>query len=53
MDPLLALAFDDNFEEMAGIALLITIIACGQLSRLLRAEGRRRHRCRVCEKAGG
>jgi hypothetical protein len=33
---------------MAGIALLITIIACGQLSRLLRAEGRRRHRLYLC-----
>ena len=48
MDPLLTLAFDDDFEETVGITLLLTIMACGQLSRLLRAEGRRRHRLYLC-----
>ena len=44
MDPLLMLAFDDDVEETIAIILLVIILACGYQSRLLRAEGRRRHR---------
>lgn len=48
MDPLHTLAFDDDTEETVAIILLVVILACGYQSRLLRAEGRRRHRMYLC-----
>jgi len=47
MDPLI-LAFDDDFEENVITTLLVIIVACGYQSRLLRAEGRQRHRLYLC-----
>lgn len=48
MDPFLLLVFDDDVEEAIPITLLVTIFACGYQSRLLRAEGRRKHRLYLC-----
>ena len=48
MEPLLELAFNDESEETIAITLLVIILACGYQSRLLRAEGRRRHRLYLC-----
>ena len=48
MDPLLMLIFDDDTEEMVVLTLLVIILACGYQARLLRAEGRRKHRLYLC-----
>lgn len=39
---------EDDFEYMLASVLLSIVFACGHLSRLLRAEGRRRHRLYLC-----
>ena len=48
MDPLLTLAFNNDAEDTVAIILLAVILAIGCQSRLLRAEGRRRHRAYLC-----
>ena len=48
MDPLILFLDDDPGDETLATILLAVILACGCQSRLLRAEGRQRHRLYLC-----